>query len=212
MRARNRRDEAADAARLRILEAAADVIVEHGVGQLTMAKVGHAAEVSTGLVHYHFSTKEQLFAAVIGHTSAVSRSLTDRVLTDSTPDPAHRLMTLLDRCLPSDEQLTRDWWLWQELDLLCLRNPDLAEVSAEVYGHLYEQVERLLLDGHGVGTFDLDRFHTRDVAETAVALCDGLGERVLSPDALDLDGARRLVAYTVGRLVGHDGPLPLRAP
>ena len=80
MRARNRRDEAADAARLKILEAAADVIVDAGVAQLTMTKVGGAAGVSSGLVHYHFDTKELLFTEVLSHSSAVSHSLTEQAL------------------------------------------------------------------------------------------------------------------------------------
>jgi hypothetical protein len=51
------------------------------------------------------------------------------------------------------------------------------------------------------------------VAETAVALCDGLGARVLAPGPdLSLADARTMVARTVGRLVGHDGPLPAPAP
>ncbi len=47
------------------------------------------------------------------------------------------------------------------------------------------------------------------MAEAAVALCDGLGTRVLSsvPD-ITLDDARRIIAVSVGVLVGHDGPLP----
>ena len=50
------------------------------------------------------------------------------------------------------------------------------------------------------------------VAETAVALCDGLGARVLANDPnLTLADARRTLAATVGTLVGHDGPLPAPA-
>ena len=50
---------------------------------------------------------------------------------------------------------------------------------------------------------------SRQVAETAVALCDGLGARVLANDPnLSLDDARATLAATVGVLVGHDGPLP----
>ena len=48
------------------------------------------------------------------------------------------------------------------------------------------------------------------VAQAAVALCDGLGTRVLSDDPrTTLADARRIVATTVGALVGADGPLPL---
>ena len=49
----------------------------------------------------------------------------------------------------------------------------------------------------------------RLIAETAVALTDGLGARVLARDPnLGIEEARATIATTVGILVGHDGPLP----
>jgi hypothetical protein len=51
------------------------------------------------------------------------------------------------------------------------------------------------------------------VAETAVALCDGLGGRVLADDPrMSIEEARTTLAATVGLLVGHAGPLPAPAP
>ena len=51
------------------------------------------------------------------------------------------------------------------------------------------------------------------MAETAVALCDGLGTRVLSASQdLTLEQARTMVADAVGQLVGHRGPLPRTRP
>ena len=48
------------------------------------------------------------------------------------------------------------------------------------------------------------------IAEAAVALCDGLGTRVLSRDPnLSLADARRIVAQYVGAMVGYGRPLPL---
>ena len=122
--------------------------------------------------------------------------------------PAQRLMSFLDRCLPSDERLAREWLLWQELALLCIRQPELAKVSAEVYEDRYSTVARIIADGVDAGDFE-PAVDARGVAETAVALCDGLGGRVLARDPhMDLDGARAALAATVGVLVGHDGPLP----
>ncbi len=167
------------------------------------------AGVSSGLVHYHFATKEQLFAAVLSHSSAVSQRLTEEALERAGTRPAYRLATLLDRCLPSDESLAHDWLLWQELDLLCLRQPELAAVEAQVYESLYTSVADILVDGIGEGVFDLDAADARTVAECAMGLCDGLGSRILTPGPdLTLEEVRRMVAFSVGCLVGHAGPLP----
>jgi len=205
----NRRDLAAEEARNRILVAAADCIVRDGLVNVRMAGIARAAGVSSGLVHYHFATKEQLFVAVLSHSSTVSQVLTERALERAGTQPDQRLSLFLDRCLPSDEQLTHDWRLWQELDLLCLRQPDLARVGAEVYETIYASVTEILLAGIHAGVFDLVADEARSVAESAVALCDGLGSRVIAPDDLTLHDARTMVALAVGRMVGHTGPLPL---
>jgi AcrR family transcriptional regulator len=206
----NRRDLAAEEARNRILVAAADCIVRDGLVNVRMAGIARAAGVSSGLVHYHFATKEQLFVEVLSHSSTVSHDLTEQALERAGTHPVQRLSAFLDRCLPSDENLARDWRLWQELDLLCLRQPDLARVGAEVYEAIYASVAEIIGDGIEAGDFDLDPAEARTVAETAVGLCDGLGARVVAagPD-LSLDRARTMVALAVGRLVGHAGPLPL---
>ena len=209
MKEPNRRDLAAEEARNRILVAAADCIVRDGLVNVRMAGIARAAGVSSGLVHYHFATKEQLFTEVLSHSSAVSNALTEQALERAGTQPAQRLSTFLDRCLPSDELLIHDWRLWQELDLLCLRQPDLAQVGAEVYETIYASVTDIITAGIESGVFDLDPAAARSMAETAVGLCDGLGARVVAPGPdLPLAVARSMVAHAVGRLVGHDGPLP----
>jgi AcrR family transcriptional regulator len=206
----NRRDLAAEEARNRILVAAADCIVRDGLVNVRMAAIARAAGVSSGLLHYHFATKDQLLVEVLRHSSAVSHDLTERALERAGTHPVHRLAVLLDRCLPSDEFLAHDWRLWQELDLLCLRQPDLARVGAEVYETIYATVADTIRAGIEAGHFALDPAEARTTAEVAVGLCDGVGARVVAagPD-LTLDQARVMVATAVGRLVGHAGPLPL---
>jgi AcrR family transcriptional regulator len=204
-----RRDLAAEEARSRILAAAADCIVRDGLAKVRMASIAKAAGVSSGLVHYHFDTKERLFADVLSHSSTVSAALTERALERAGDEPVQRLSAFLDRCLPSDPQLTHDWRLWQELDLLCLRQPALARVGAEVYETIYASVADIITTGVEAGVFDLAAADARTVAETAVALCDGLGARVVAPGRdLSLDEARTMVALAVGRLVGYARPLP----
>ena len=208
----SRRDLAAAEARTRILAAAADCLVRDGLARTRMAGIAKAAGVSTGLLHYHFDTKERLFAAVLTYSHGVSSVLNREVVQRAGIRPAQRLSTFLDRCLPSDELLAHEWLLWQELALLCVRRPELAAVGAELYEDLYAAVATIVADGLAAGVF-APVMDVRTVAETAVALCDGLGARVLANDPrMGLDDARATLAATVGVLVGHDGPLPRPAP
>lgn len=204
----NQRELAAAWARNRILAATADCIVRDGLAKVRMAGIARAAGVSAGLLHYHFDTKEQLFADVLTYSHEVSGVLNEQAMQSAGDRPAQRLSSFLDRCLPSDERLAHEWLLWQELALLCIRQPDLAKVGAELYEDLYATIAGLITEGVESGAFHRS-IDPRMVAETAVALCDGLGSRVLANDPnLSLSDARATLAVAVGVLVGHDGPLP----
>jgi AcrR family transcriptional regulator len=204
----NQRDLAAAEARNRILAAAADCIVRDGLAKVRMAAIAKEAGVSAGLLHYHFVTKEQLFADVLAYSHGVSSLLNEKAMQEAGEEPAQRLSSFLDRCLPSDERLAHEWLLWQELALLCIRQPELAKVGAGLYEDLYAAVAGIIAEGAQAGVFD-PAVDARTVAETAVALCDGLGARVLANDPnLTLVQARATLGATVGVLVGHDGPLP----
>lgn len=202
------RDLAAVEARTRILAAAADCLVRDGLAKVRMAGIAQAAGVSAGLLHYHFDTKEQLFADVLSYSHDTSSVLNRQAMLAAGDRPAQRLSSFLDRCLPSDERLAREWLLWLELALLCIRQPELARVGAELYEDLYSTVAGIIAEGVDSGVF-APVLDARRVAETAVALCDGLGTRVLAGDPrVTLPAARATLAATVGVLVGHDGPLP----
>jgi AcrR family transcriptional regulator len=206
------REQAAAEARTKILAAAADVIVRDGLAQVRMASIARAAGVSSGLLHYHFDTKELLFGEVLRYSHALSAELNHRALTDAGGDPAVRLSSFLDRCMPSDDQRSHEWLLWQELELMCLRDPHLARFGADLYEDLYATVTDLVRAGLAAGVFRTE-LDPRLVAETAVALTDGLGARVLAQDPkLGVEEARSVIATVVGVLVGHDGPLPPPAP
>jgi AcrR family transcriptional regulator len=208
----SQRERAAAEARTRILAAAADCIVRDGLAQVRMASIARTAGVSAGLVHYHFDTKELLFGEVLKYSHAVSAELNQRAMARAGDGPAERLSSFLDRCLPSDEQRAHEWLLWQELALLCIRDPHLAKVGADLYEDLYVTVADIVSEGLAAGVFHT-ALDPRSLAETAVALTDGLGARVLARDPnLGLEDARAAIARAVGILAGHDGPLPPPAP
>jgi AcrR family transcriptional regulator len=208
----NQRDLAAAEARSRILASAADCIVRDGLAKVRMAGIAKEAGVSAGLLHYHFDTKEQLFADVLTYSHDVSSVLNEQAMEGAGAGPAQRLAFFLDRCLPSDERLAHEWLLWQELAMLCIRKPELAKVGAELYEDLYSTVADIIDEGVTSGDFR-PAFEARMVAEIALALCDGLGGRVLADDPrMSLEEARATLAETVGLLVGHAGPLPAPVP
>jgi AcrR family transcriptional regulator len=139
----SQREQAAAEARTRILAAAADCIVRDGLAQVRMASIARTAGVSAGLLHYHFDTKELLFGEVLRYSHEVSAELNQQALSQAGDGPAERLSSFLDRCLPSDDQRADEWLLWQELALLCIRDPHLAKVGSDRHRARRRRLRRL---------------------------------------------------------------------
>ena len=78
-------------ARVRILDAAEQVILREGVGRLSVDTVAVEAGVSKGGLFYHFKTKEALLAALV---TRLAETVTADVAAaaQSDPDPRGRLL------------------------------------------------------------------------------------------------------------------------
>ena len=59
------RRTAAEQSKFRILEAAEQAFAEDGYSGTSMRAIAQHAEVTTGLLHYHFATKKNLYAAIV---------------------------------------------------------------------------------------------------------------------------------------------------
>jgi AcrR family transcriptional regulator len=98
--------ERADATRERIVQAARELVVEHGYDGVSTGQVLERAGVSRGGLYHHFGGKDELMAAVL---EAVERDFAGRlaVAVADAPDPFAALATgvqwYLDECRRSKE-------------------------------------------------------------------------------------------------------------
>ena len=86
-----------DARRKQILRAAFDVASRRGLAGLTLRRVATRASLSTGLVLFHFKSKDQLVNALLDYVleTTTALQLTDDIV--SIPVPLDRLLALLVR-------------------------------------------------------------------------------------------------------------------
>lgn len=102
----DRNSERAEATRERIVQAARELVLEHGYDGVSTGHVLQLAGVSRGGLYHHFSGKHDLMAAVL---EAVERDLTHRLAAAvaDAADPFTALETgvqwYLDECLRSKE-------------------------------------------------------------------------------------------------------------
>ena len=171
---------AATETRDRILDAACDVIAEHGIEDVRIARIATLAGVSPALVHYHFETREALLAEALEHSFELLGDF--RTVAGGAGEwsaPA-KLAWMVDQSLPFPGMGHREWALWLELWSRAARRAELRPVA----GRLYKRYEAWIADvvQEGVDDGELPACDVRAVTQRLIATIDGLGLRVLVDD------------------------------
>lgn len=88
---------AEDTRRLQILRAAYDVGARHGLASLTVRQVAAKADLSPGLVLFHFKTKDQLLVALLDYLLETTTVLQLADDVERIASPFERLLAVLGR-------------------------------------------------------------------------------------------------------------------
>lgn len=89
------RVERKEATRVQLIEATIEAIAEGGLADLTLARITERANVSRGLVNFHFETKEQLLLATLQMLLDEYRSSWKAAIANAGPDAADQLLALV---------------------------------------------------------------------------------------------------------------------
>ncbi|MFF3457351.1 TetR/AcrR family transcriptional regulator [Streptomyces sp. NPDC002730] len=191
--------------RERILSAACEVIAEVGFEKIRMRMVAEHAGVSTALLHYHFETREKLFAEAMTHSFAQTGTELERDA-DSVPASV-TLARIIHSMLPTDPELRQDWKLWQELWVRALRDKSAHHLAVDLYDQLHTWVAEALRRGIRTGEFadyDIDTTST-----LVLALCDGFGIRLMLDDPrVTLDTAQAAIWQAIAGTLGIPSTFP----
>jgi AcrR family transcriptional regulator len=189
--------------RQQILDATHRVTIERGLRDVRIADVATELGVSTGLIHYHFDTREELLEAMLRETAAAEVAALRKALA-SLDTPQARLTRLIDEYLPS---LRRDpsWLLWVDVWGEALRDANIRRISEDLDAAWVEVLGEVITDGVEQGVFDCP-----DPVETAwrlSALLDGLGlQVVLHQGTMTRAQMRNHVRRAATLELGHDLP------
>lgn len=108
-----------------IIDAACAAIVEVGIAQLTVAEVSRRAGTSSGLVHYHFRTKQQLLAAASERLAARRAAARAAALASDGLAALDALWSALRSGAEAAVERA-----WTDLALLGRRDPDVRRALA----------------------------------------------------------------------------------
>jgi AcrR family transcriptional regulator len=189
---------ARDARRVRILDAALERIAGDGIDAVRIARIAMDARVSTGLVHYHFATREALLAEALEHSFEKAGDVRTEA---GAGTGVERLRAMVEQCLPLPGAQEREWVLWVELWLRAVRHPELRPTAARLYARMHEWLCDAIAEGVAEGEFA--PCDPGAVADRALALIDGFGVRALLGDPeMPLQRAREEVWHVLERDLG----------
>ncbi len=175
MAGRTRKD--VDERRAQILEATREVALARGLAHLRVADVASHLGISSGLVHYHFSSKDELLVEML-RTMASTDVRRLRETMGASGDPVDRLDGVLREYLPTSGR-DESWALWIDWWDEALRSEALATISSEFDTAWVAILEELIESGVHDGVFDCKDPH--GAAWRLSALLDGLAIQVVLP-------------------------------
>jgi AcrR family transcriptional regulator len=174
-----KRKASVDERRIEILEATCDVVIERGFAGTRVKDVADRLGVSTGLIHYHFESKDQLFAEAFRHAASADVEKL-RAAVAAAASPMEKLDQALVYSTPTEAEPTMMLWIdsWGE----SLRSPGLRAISQELDDQVTDVVEDVIRDG--VVNGDWECADPEASAWRLTALLDGLGVQVIVHDDL----------------------------
>lgn len=165
--------------RTEILEATCRVVVERGFGRTRIADVADQLGVSTGLIHYHFESKDQLLADAFAFAAQedLARLRADIAAADTVVGKLDAAFAMFE---PDDGQSS--WAIWIDAWGEALRVKELAAISTSLDVEWKDALEQVIRDGVRAG--ECTCTDPRAAAWRLAALMDGLAVQATVHDGV----------------------------
>lgn len=182
-----------------LLRAACRVVVREGAHGLRMASVAREAGVSKALVHYYFSTRQELLRSAFAFSSAAwSDAVEARLARLETG--AERVRAMLLATVDAHEPFAGHRALWNEVWSSLLVDAELRPLVERSYGDWVARVVELLRDGRRDGSVPR-AVDPETSGRLLAAAADGV-DSMLYLGLVDRPGARDLLDTALAREIG----------
>jgi AcrR family transcriptional regulator len=179
-----------------ILQAACRVVVRDGAHALRMAEVAREAGVSKALLHYYFSTRQELVRAAFAHSS----ELWDQgvqVRLDRAANGAAKVELYLLASVDSSEPYNEQRALWNEVWSSLRVDSELRPLVQDAYNAWMRRLVSLIEEGRSDGSVPKE-VSARRAGRRLAVFADGL-DSMLYLSLTDRRKARRLLRESIGR-------------
>jgi AcrR family transcriptional regulator len=180
-----------------ILRATCRVVVSEGAHELRIGRVAELAGVSKALVHYYFSTRQELLRAAFAFAEDERERALEAELA-SLPSGAPRVERALVRAI--DPVAGDTPALWNEVWSSLRADPELRPLVQERYRAWAGRIVRLIAEGKEDGSVPAS-VDASGAGWRLAAIADGL-ESILYLDLLEVDVARTLLSSALAGELG----------
>jgi AcrR family transcriptional regulator len=158
-----------------------EAVAEHGIAGATFERVSARAEVSRGLLHYHFGTKERLLIEVLRRDVELRIMAFDRAIA-----PASTVDEVIGAMVARFENLIENepgvFSLIVELFTAGRQNEEIRRELAAHYERSRQHLAGLLRAKEGEGVLSM-RFQPDAVASYLISVSDGIAIQIVTdPD------------------------------
>ena len=179
-----------------ILHAACRVVVRDGAHGLRMAEVAREAGVSKALLHYYFSTRQELLRAAFAFSSDLWDAAV-RTQLERAPNGARRVELFLLASVDSDEPYSEHRALWNEVWSSLRIDSELRPIVRDAYSAWVKQLVALIEQGRSDGSVATE-VAARGMGRRLAAVADGL-DSMLYLGLTDRRQARQLLRESLER-------------
>lgn len=201
-----RRSEPREVRRLQLIFATIDSIWKRGFSDTTLKHVTETANLSHGVVNYHFDSKEALYDATLGFLAQEHYENWVSYLEKAKPTPAHRLEAIIradfDKKVCTDKRLAVWFAFWGQAKY----RPNYLKIHNKYDNERYDRIHALcaeLIEEGGYVDLEGDQ-----VARIVEALSDGAWlSLMLYPKSADRVAYRNSSLFALSRLFPKHFPL-----
>lgn len=189
------------ARREQILRAAYEVGAREGIGGLTVRAIAAEAELSHGLVHFHFKSKDQLVRALLEWVLATTLTLHIPEEVARIPQPLDRLRALLQQEMERLSHEPRRIRLFFEYWALGTRDAAIgARISAELESYR-SALREVIAEVLQTEAAEFARVTPDGLAAVAVSFINGCAvQAMIDPHHFDIQEYLTAVRGILGQL------------
>lgn len=166
--------------RRQIADAVCELISQHGLDTVTVARTAAVAGMSVGLVQHYFRTKDEMLLHAFNEVSARIRKRAEERIRAGTEhrQPISRVMAeVMAECIPLDENRRTEFRVTRAFAGRALDAPALAEVDLDAARQLRRDVAQAVHNGKECGEVEAD-MDPWPAAVRLTAVVEGLAMQV----------------------------------